>query len=179
LPLSPDSRTGSPHRSAADGPQLPESGPWPLDAAFATAILGAFRLVEGRLQVVRRARVPAGAAGDIVAEAEQAVLQALCDAGPLPLPLLAERVRRPTRGVGHVVTSLAARGLVQIGSSAGGHRGRLVSVTRAGRQASHRTVDREAAAVEGALAAWPRAETHRLAELLVSLADSLAPHARD
>jgi DNA-binding MarR family transcriptional regulator len=137
------------------------------------------RLIEGRLQVVRRAGVPEGAArspADTLVEAEQSVLQALCDAGPLSLTRLAERVRRSRRSITLVVTSLAGRGLVEIGPSAGGRQGRLVTVTRAGRWSSHRSVDRETAAVERALAEWSRVEGQQLAELLTSLASKLPVH---
>jgi DNA-binding MarR family transcriptional regulator len=116
--------------------------------------------------------VTAGGAPAVV-ETEQAILQA---AGPLPLAHLAERVRRPPREVGVVVTSLAERGLVQAGPSAAGRRGRMVSITRAGRQASYRSGDREIATIERALAEWPRAEAQRLADLLTGLARSLAAH---
>jgi hypothetical protein len=154
---------------------VPEAVARQSDAALAAAILTALRLVEGRLQVVRRARVPAGAAAGAAVEAEQAVLQALCDAGPLPLPRLAERLGRPLSGVRVVVASLAERELVHAGPSRGGPPGGpIISITRAGRQASHRSVDRETATIEHAVANWPRGESQRLAESLTNLARALA-----
>jgi DNA-binding MarR family transcriptional regulator len=160
-------------------PQLSQAPAWQSDAAVAAAVLSAVRLIEGRLQVVRRTGVLGGAArgpSDPVVEVEQALVQALCDAGPLSLARLAAHVRLTRRTVTLILTSLARRGLVEMGPSAAGRQGRLVSVTRAGRWSSHRSVDRETAAIERALADWPRVEGQQLAQLLTSLASKLPVH---
>lgn len=169
-------------RSRDPGAAAPLGAPdvvgWQDATAAPVALLSALRLLQGRLHAAGRRGPSGGAAAGSGVEAEQAVLQSLCDAGPLPLVRLAERLRRNPRAVRVLVARLAERGLVEIRPNAGRRSSPVIAITSAGRQASHRPTDRELAALERAVADWSRLDCLRFEELVTRLADTLAPSRR-
>lgn len=129
----------------------------------------------GRLSASRKvtARI-AGAAGVDVSQHGVLILRVLLREGPTTVAGLAATTNVDIAAVSRQLRRLEVSGLIRRASDPRDARVTVVALTPDGRRAAKRIREVGLRHIEGALAAWPRADRSRLAHLLVRLLDDLA-----